>query len=977
MKFITHNHSPQNPTKRVYLKAQKPLESGAVEPYNGPVAGDFLSQLRPTLKTANENNPILQSEQTAGYGIHTADTVENFEARIKEVIDQGTDGAISAGIGGTYLSKAFTPPEFKGYFNMYLLSPRFWINSGLSPASVIASQLQEGFDSLGDPAELLGNSPLLSIKMAKALANKDEVNAAINGAHSGGGHLDSMSLTSLQILEQVNESAFKAVSRTNVSRAAEFFAKSGYNLDTGERDPETGAVWWKRGIRKIGLAQNWQYRKRVNAAKILYKEGYDEVRSNIRSLKRLKEESVFEMQQEIDQYFIPKTAKGEADTVGLDAGRRVLHLIINRPEQFARNPKAFEVNGVSAKTIFGSGFNPIDVLEALRAPKYEFLTNRPDEQNHLEAAIKTGQWQFSHYNALSTLKGLEDRAQALAGFSKTNLETLEQHINQHYEPNEKANIDLNHPGALVGEIIEALGSAGVALNRNINKIITKGNIYNSANELLWYLFSFFGQNKNLSAFKTLPPALQGKVAQFFLAKRSQLEKDALSGGINEKGSLIWRVEALRQGRIIAENTEALANELPTLATKLISTDQGVAQAALRTIKTLSDSYNFFLDLIGVTTKPDGTLDETKTDSLLQNLPEFEQSILSNIIDFYPKIKGIYGVYTQLQADRKDIEKSIDQDPEKIAELQAEYDRKSRLLESSRASGLDGLGGFIDAVPGTPGAAGGVGGGDVETYSTTLRVRLKEIQDILYGTAGSTDGGAYGKIAKIKNSTFENLPGDISHGLQRIAAISYKSIDNRLKELGLESDSSIETLLHEDKKPDLNTLARNELYNTVSKSIISTAEALLGNETQQQFENMAKTAYVGLQTLTFAPANYQSRLTAQSLRQPEVLTDALYVRQENGGYLYHTKTQIILITPPRLNSADHRNVAIWNKTSHEIGLDQKFTIPNYNNPDQLGIFLTANPENSAASQNILIAPFQSKINDLLAANKNLAPKHLAA
>jgi|GEM_PF-3804790 len=248
MKFLTHSANTNALRPWVYLDAPVNREDQAQA--NADTNSLFG---RLNLRGANSNNDLLQTNQEAGSGIHTADTVANVENRINEVIEQGTDGAISAGIGGTYLSRVFTPPEFKGYTNFYLLNPFFALPAAFTPATVITKQLQEGFDSLGDPAELLGDSPLLSIKMAKSLVKKDSIDAAIKGSRSGGGHLDSMSLTSLQILEQVNESAFEAVNQTNESRAAEFYAKSGRDIETGERDIVSVLVGLKIVTKKVTM----------------------------------------------------------------------------------------------------------------------------------------------------------------------------------------------------------------------------------------------------------------------------------------------------------------------------------------------------------------------------------------------------------------------------------------------------------------------------------------------------------------------------------------------------------------------------------------------------------------------------------------------------------------------------------------------------------------------------------------------------
>ncbi len=934
------------------------------------------------LRAANDNDtPVLQTNQEAGTGINAPDTVKNFNNRVSEIVTQGSEGAINANLGGSFLSRIFVPPEFKGYTNLYLLNPFFAAPAGFTPASVITTQLKEGFKSLGDPADLLGDSPLLSIKMAKSLVKSNQIEESLKGIKSSRGNLDNMSLTSLQILESVNDEAFETINQINEARAAEFYAKSGYNILTGERDEETGAVWWKRALRK-GFAQNLLYRKRVAWAKSRYKEGYDEIRSNIRSLKQSKEESVFGIQQAIDQFLIPRQPEGSANTKELDAGRRVIQLIINKPDEFSKNPSDsnFTINGIEPKDIFGGSFNPLDVLEALRAPNMEFLTSKIDSQNFLDSAITVNHWQLNHYNTLRNLKGLDTRAKALQGFKDTSFQQVEIYLLEQYEPDKDFTANTQNPSALNDEILTALGSAVPGKLQDIQSQIQNGDIYLSPLELFWHIIDFLGKDRTLSALRRLPPKLQGKLAQFMILKRTELEKSAISGGIEEKSSLVWRAEALNQGKLVAQSLGNFANELPNLGEKLISTEKGGAQEALRIFPTLLDNFRLFFKLLGAKPNQDGNFGDIDIDVLLKDVPEYEASLLSNIINLYPKINYIQEVYPKLVEDRKNLEAFIDQDPKWVEAREKEYQEKDVLLKEITRKGESGFGNT--AVFGGMGGSGntpattadgssegaiGTGGGGLEAPWTAIRKDLERLTQFLNS---GEDGGAIGKVEKIKNFTFPNLPGNISSNIKRLAAISERTIDRRLKELGLNNPNAVANLLDDDKKPSFDVLARNELFTNGSADIIKTAQSLIGNQVVQQFENMDKCAYVGVQNIMFARADYQPFLTVQSLTNPEVMKEALYVKKDaEGAFWYHTETQVIRITPPRLHDTkDQRNVAVWYKDSTERGLDKKFTIPN-TQPDHLGIFLTANPENKAATDNPLYGPVQKKVAALIAANQN--------
>jgi len=983
MKFLPQNLNTNNQARLVYLDAQNHPEG---LPESG-VSPSLLSSLN--LQTANDNSPVLQTTQESGSGISASDTVENFQNRVAEITQQGVDGVTQANLGGKFLSRMYVPPEFGG-LGLYLLNPLFLAPALATPATAIGSQLKEAFSGKGSPSELLGNSPLLSVKSARALLDEPQMLRAIKAGVSGSqSKAEDVSLTSLQILESVNDQAFEAVNSINDKQAAEFFERSGYNLNSGERDTDTGTVWYKRLAWRLTL-QDRLYRARFKAAKALYNEGHEQIVSNLKALKQFKEVRVFKIQQSVDEYFLPRQDQGAADTVGTDAGRKVIQLILNRPDQFISNPAAFNINDISPQDIFGEGYNPLDVIEALRAPNMEYITNKKEAPNYLESAITVSNWQLNHYNSLRTLEGLHTRSKALQSFDGKNLEHVESHLLQYYEPDKNFQSDTPDPASLNQKILAALGSAMPGELNDLQKQLKNGNIYLAPLELFWHIISFLGKDKGLSALKKLPPTLQGELAQFLIDKRTQLEQSAISGGIDEKGSLVFRAEALKQGEIVATSLENFAGGLSELGSKLISTEKGEAQFALREIATVLDNFKFFFKFLGQEADQDGNFNVSDDLSvILAEVPEYERSLLSNIINLYPKVKYLGDVYPDLVAERKTLEELIDQDPEWIKDRKEEYEQLRNQFKESIEKGDSGLSGMGMVMSGSGmGAAGaasttsdGSGEDGIGTSSAGLEARwtaIRKAQErIAQKLDSGADGGAIGKIQKIDNYTFSKLPGNIDQNVLRLAKLAKRTIERRRQELGI-NDETIDALLDDNKKPSFALLAQNEMYTKGSEDIVKTAEELIANQATQQFANMGKSTYVGLQNLTYARADYQSFLTVQTLTQPEVLSDALYVRKDSeGGFWYHTANQIIRVTPPRFGGQqDRRNLAIWNKSPEEKGFKTRWTVPS-TQPDHLGIFLTANPENSAGSKNTLYGPVQEKIKNLLAANVNFAPKSKAA
>lgn len=919
--------------------------------------------------------PLIDGEQGAANGSLPEDNVKNFETRINDVIRQGVDNTTSAALTGSRLARVMTPPEFEN-FGLYALNPFFAFPAGFTPVRVLGQQIQEGFDRIGDVASLLGDSPQLSVKMAKALAGGKAIDASIKGMKSGGGHLSEMTLTSINLLTETVDESYAQIQATNEDRAVEFFARSGQNLETGERDEEVGVVWWKR-LGMYVTAQRPLYRLRYRTAKARYKEGYDEARSNLRKIKRQKEEQIFGLQQRVDQFIFP--AEGAADTEKLNAGRKVIHKIINDPERFLTSPNSFSVDGVSPEDIFGNRFSMVDVVETLRAPKYEYLTNREDETNYLDSAITTNNWKLNYYNMERNLQGLKARRDALNRFEGTSLKKLENHVNVVYEPSGKPKIseNLENPEALVNRLKTALGSATPGLRKEVQELIFS-DIYTGNMEVFWHLAKYLGEN--LAVFDKLPKDLQEDFSEFFLRKREELEKPLVSGSITEKGTKIWRAQVLRQGKNVIQSVKNVANLLPEIGNKLLSFEKGEAQGALQDLKSVMDSYKFLNDVLGA--KGDETVEQRET--LLKNLPELEQGLLKNIFSMEPFIKRLGDeIYPNLKTQREAFQSQLDVvTSEGMEKLKEDYDTAQGVYQKAIESGKSGfekagttfdLSQFGGRGQGLgQGAGAGVGDGDgggfmagvdIETIPTTAQRNYAQLRDLLYGKTGTEEKGLIGQLNQVLNYTYD-LPGDISGNILDIAHQSESLLTSRLREIGV-SETGEEMLDNlKDARRDIDFLARLDLGDRASRDIETTARALLANSTVQQVENMKRAKYGELETFSYMPADFQSRLTVQGVCNYRTIKDALYVREDaDGSVWYHSKTQIFKVALPRFSSkleVDERNVQIWDKHPAERGYGL-FTVPQTN--PHLGIMINSNPENVAAKDNPYYGVVDKKIKDL--------------
>lgn len=910
-------------------------------------------------EVSGEKTPLGNGEKDAE-GSLPEDNVKYFNNRVNDVVQQGVDNTTTSALTGSYLARIMTPPEFKN-FGFYALNPFFAFPAGFAPVQILGKQIKEGFDRIGNVSELLGDSPLVSVKMAKALACHQVIDETIGGMKSGGGHLGCMSLTSINLISETVDESYAQIQATNEDRAEEFFARSGQNLETGERDEETGVVWWKR----IGMtltAQRPLYRMRYRMARARYKEGYDEARSNLRKLKRQKEEQIFGVQQRLDQFIFP--AEGEADTQRLNDGRKVIHSIINDPEGFLDNPNSFSSGGVRPEDIFGNRFSVIDVVETLRAPKYEFLTNREDETDFLDSAITTNNWKLNHYNTLRNLKGFKDRRDAINQFEGTGLRDLEDHVNIVYEPSGNPNLNLDNPETLVSRLKTALGSATPGLQKEVQALIFS-DIYVGNMESFWYLAKYLGEN--LGVFDKLPKDLQQEFAEFFLRKREQLEEPLVSGSIAEEGTKVWRAQILNQGKNVIQSVKNVANLLPELGDNLLSFEKGVAQKALQDLNSVIDSQEFFEDLLGK---------EGDKEGLLKKLPELEQGLLKNIFALNPFIERLKELYPKLKTQREAFQEKLDVvDQERIDKLEEEAKKAQEELNISSRTGKSGLENVTKSELSFGGERGGEGAGgegsgsggfmagsDIETIQTTLQRNYAELRDLIYGKTGEAENGLIGKLNQVSNFTYD-LPGDISKNILDIANKSETLITSRLREIGV-SETGEEMLDNlKDGRRDINFLARIDLGDIASKDIESTSRALLANATIQQVENMKRAKYGELATFSYMPADFQSRLTVQGVCNYQTIKDALYVREdEDGSVWYHSKTQIFKVSEPRFSSkleVDERNVQIWNKHSEERGYGL-FTVP-HTNP-HLGIMINSNPENSAAKDNPYYGTVDKKIQD---------------
>jgi hypothetical protein len=926
----------------------------------------YLWRLLPEIEPSENTTNVIPIGISNTAGSFEVDTADRSRAKIKEVINQSSDAAVNSALGGGYFARMLSIEKFQGSlgFQGKLLSPLFWGASTLVPKDLIIRQVEEGFENISQPTELFGNSPLLNDQVSKALINKEQINSAIKALkNNGGGSLKDVSLTSIRLLQQVFEDRNQMMEAINEEQAADFFQKSGYNVKTGKREEQTGETFWKRWLRVLG-GQRPLYRARVRQVINRNREGNEEISSILKGMEQKKEQQVFQGKQKFDAIF--KAARSENNTEKLNSIQKTAKFILNRPQDFIDRPAMFENLDMPAPELFGEGFNPVDVLEFLRgAASYE---DPEDNIDFLAQSTEVNEWKRSNLNALKTLENLQKRVRAQENFVGTNLETLETHVLKKYEPSHEENIDLKNPEELVNQTIQALGSATPGLVRDLHTIIQNGDIYMESTEIFWYLADFFGRGQNTNLFDKLPANIQQQFAHFLIKKREELEKSTVSGSVDEKGTLLWRIRALKQGQILMAQFDDFVNELPNLHTDLRSLEPGRAQNALRVIKTVLDGYHIFNTILGI---PEGENNQSALENLLEDLPELERGILKNITQLGGILKtfdGPQGLYQKLVDDRDALETIIDQDPQWVEQRRNEYETRQELFNRMAEEGKTGfedanvqalIGAFSDG-DGSSGGGDAPGAAGLETAYTALRKDLERLDRFLNQ---GEDGGAIGKLEKIYNKTFDALPGNIGPAIANVAELNKRLIDRRFRELNIDPERDLDFLVNESTKPTFDFLARMELGQIASRDILHTGKSLFQKEQNAQFGFMKGIEYNSISDIVYAPARYQKKLTIAGLMNPNRIKDALYVRTDKDGSVwYHTKNQIIRFIPPQLHQdEDQRNIAIWNKPHHQRGF-QHFIAPD-SQPDMIGILLSSNPENEASDQNPYYGNLQPQIQDI--------------
>ena len=870
----------------------------------------LLDQVELDAKTTPQT-PLLTGSQTEGSIL--TETPKKTAKQIKHTVEQTAESAQSIALSEKGKVSRFTPENFVGAWNpeKMFFNLAMWGQSIANPKQIAIEQMKEAIRNIGSPSKLLSGSPLLSDKIEVGLLDKSVPQTLNLMETSGVGDLRKISLTSIEYMEAAMEQRHKISMKYLGEQEEEFLKKA---------DSE---VWWKKMARFVAGGQKQRYSLLLKLYKRNERVGHAENMGILQGMKQKKEQEIFRTEQTIDRAFI--TAENAGETEKLNFLRKTIHRILHDPEQFLQNPRSVE-REIPLRELFGVRFNPLDVLGYLK------------RKNHLEGAITTNHWQVSHYNALRTIRGIQNRKKAIDKFEGTNLSTLETHVNQRYEPSGK-NIDLDNPEDLVNRTRHALGGATPGLRKDLQAVIS-GDVYMGATEQLWILADYFG--KNTAVFDRLPRDIQGDFAEFFTKKRSQIEKSVISGGREERGTVLWRAKAMKQGLAVLEKIKEVSSSIPNLGTQLLSREENVANKSLQDMKSLLDSYDFFLSILGVEGGSPADIHAQK-DSLFSQIPELERGLLENVFSMSKFVETIRESHAKLSEQRAEIVKLMNlASDEEIAELKKKLEMAQENFSKKadeKGLGLDGAKSILDFG----GGEGITGAGDIETPLTTLQRNFKELWKQLYGE-GSEDGGLLGRVGAIKNFQFA-LPGNIEGNLSEIGDMTAKLLKERLRELGVHNSDD----LH---RPTFDLLARLDMNHLATRDILKVANTLLGNETAQQFANMKKAKYNSLRCIEYAESKYHPTLTVESVSKPKTLLDAIYIKEdENGAMWYHTKTHVIKITPPHLNSGgDDRNMVIWEKQPHEYGYKLFNVTPSQ--PHTLGIFLTANPENEAAKNNPL-------------------------
>lgn len=897
--------------------------------------------------SSQKDRKLVAGNIHVGPGSQAAETSQHIQEQVGQVTDQTSEATIREAFSGDRISRRFTLDRFGG-INANLYNLNFWFLGGaFLPKQVILNQVKDALTEVGDPADLVEGSALISDRAFSSLVNTDAMNKAIRLVESSGSNsrgLKNVSLTTLELLKAILEDRQSRIKPISFEQANDFSAKA---------DNE---VWWKQWLRKP-FFQKPLYNQKIKVMRERNDKAHNELVSILDGIIQTKEQDVFSARQNLDQAFIKAENAGPnyIDSVGmrgLELGhiaRQTIHRILNHPDVFLKSPKSIQ-GKVPLDFLFGQNFIPIDVLEALKSSKYE--SSSKDGVNFIDAATKDQEWANSDYNALRTMQGLKERKARLKQFNEASFEKLERIVNQVYEPGETG-IDPNNPSAIVDRIKVALESATPGLRQKVTNIIDN-NIWSHPTEQFWAIAKYF--NDHLETFKLLPPEVQQDFAAFFIAKRTDLEKSLVSGAYTEDASALWRSQALVRGQDVLAKVKDVAKLIPELGSKMLSRDEGVAQNTFQVLQGLVDANDFFTDLVGT---------EEDAESLISKLPELESGLLHNVFLMKPFIEKTKETLVSLREKRVEYEALFDVDPDFVDSQKAVLEQYQKDVKTV-GSGLDdirtplfGMGGVSTATGGegddTIGTGGAMGGGGLEPRFKTLQREVNELRQTLQGPPGNEDGGQIGAASKLTGYSGFPLIGDIGETLLETADLGDKLIADRVKKIGVKNADAILA-----QRPTLDDLARLEMGELVSRDIVNTAETFLQNETVQQYQRMIANAktFVKLDHMYLAEMNFQSKFTVESVTDPMVLKDVEFVRRtradENDssgtGLWYQTPEYAIKVLEPRIGGQDHRNVLVWQKTKAERGLGN-FITPQ-GNPHKLATLLTSRPENSAFDDNPL-------------------------
>lgn len=872
-----------------------------------------------SLESEESSGPLLQGSVTDGSGLLGGDTKELQEERRRNITLQSSEAVVRESVGGSYWSTMLNTDRFKGYVGLQakLLDPAFWVGTFFAGKEVVLSQLKAGMKEIGSPSKLFGNTPHLRGKHFQSLVSEEALSSILNNLHIGKpfmGRTSKISLSSLEFLEEILQSRLQQVNAIQDEQFQDFTAKI------------ESEVWWKRLARKP-LFQTGLYRAKFKRIKYLNQLAHQELIDEIKSLKQEKEQQVFEARQVLDARI--QAAQSTGETEDLNKIRKTVHAVLNSPDKFIENKGV--IAGFDTEDVFGKSFVPIDVLEALRDVKYEQLKAKGNAatgvENFLDSAVGVNNVKVSHYNSLRVLEGLQNRVRSLDKFDGTSLRALEKIVALKYERSAPGEVT-DDPKSLVDQIISALGSATPGLLVSMYKVIgDSADPYSDSTELFWYLAKFLGENTH--QFEKLPPNLQSKIAGFLKIKRDKLEQPLVVGGVDETSTMYFQARALKFGGRVVKAGEDALNSLSGITERLKKNE---SQDDLGRLSDFVSGFETFY---------------SEMKDRTNDLPDFEKNAIGNVLklkDTADKVKRIHESLKKQQEDYAKLHvseiqlKTAEDRVKHVHELFQKYsevktkgknEKDSFTKEIRRDSALGGI------LPST------FYGGDYESAEETLQKELDKSQE-----------GLQDLLTKKSNAEafmFDDIPSNLSTSLSVLIEGAVAPIKNALHRMGLDEDPDLTKLLPEVK---FDELARMELGQIVTKDVLNTGNKLLQNDAVQQFRNLKKARYTELSQIFYAESSYQKTLTTAHLACPSRLDNLLFARVDGDGSLwYHNQTQVVRITAPKLNSTDdQRNMAIWYKSPEEKGYGH-FAV-SHTQPDALGIYLTANPENAAAVDNEL-------------------------